>query len=202
MINSHYIITLATFAFASSITPGANNLMLMTSGVHFGLRQTLPHMFGVAFGFMAMMVLVGLGLGELFKLYPILLVVLKYLGAIYIIWLAYKITQTKAIDNLAKITTKPMRFLAAVAFQWVNPKAWMMGIYAITAFTVPEHYSSSIMVVSLIFGTINLPCITCWTLFGVAMRRFLNNETVMRRFNYIMAALLIASLWPVFMNIT
>ncbi len=192
------ILPLITFAFVSSITPGPNNLMLLTSGLNFGMRRTLPHMLGVGIGFTVMIMIVGLGLGEVFKLYPFLLTILKYAGAAYILWLAWKISQSGPVEGDGEVQGKPMTFLQAAAFQWVNPKAWIMAVSAIATYTVPQNFTASVLVVSLIFGVTNLPCIASWAMFGAGLKRFLNDPKIIRIFNYVMAVLLIASLWPIF----
>ncbi len=189
---------LALFGFVSSITPGPNNLMLMTSGVNFGLVRTLPHMLGVSLGFVLMVAVIGVGLGEVFKFYPVLLVILKYAGAVYMLWLAWKISQSGPVEGGADPQGTPMTFLQAAAFQWVNPKAWIMGVTAITAYTNPANYTASVFMVALVFGIVNLPSVGVWTLFGVGLRRFLGDAKTVRIFNYTMAALLVASLWPIF----
>ncbi len=198
MIEPHLLLALVSFALAASITPGPNNLMLLASSVNFGLRRTLPHMFGIAIGFTLMVALVGIGLGEVFKLFPLLYEALKYLGAAYMIYLAYKIAMAGPInDQGAEMRGNPLSFLQAAAFQWVNPKAWVMAVYAISSFTSAQSYLLSVAVVALIFGLVNLPSIAVWALFGHAMKPFLSNPKIIRIFNGIMALLLLASIWPI-----
>ncbi len=188
-------IALALFAFVSSITPGPNNLMLLASGVNFGIRRTVPHMLGVALGFMLMIVLIGLGFGQLFALFPWLHTALKLIGALYMLYLAWKLAHAGGIGDAAA-DAMPMTFLQAAAFQWVNPKAWAMAVTAIAAYTLADNFTASVLMVALVFGIINLPCVSSWTLFGVWLRRFLSNPRTVRIFNLTMAALLVASLWP------
>ena len=188
---------LVIFCFVSSITPGPNNLMLMTSGVNFGVRRTLPHMFGIAFGFTLMVVLVGLGLAGLFARVPSLLVAMKWVGAAYMIYLAAKLAMAAPLKPGGTVGD-PMTFLQAAAFQWINPKAWIMALTGVATYTDPGDYTRTVLVVALVFGIVNLPCIACWALFGTALRHALQRPGVLRAFNWTMGALLIASLYPVF----
>ena len=188
---------LAGFAFVSSITPGPNNLMLMASGANFGLLRTLPHMLGVGIGFMVMVLLVGAGLVQLFDAYPLSHTVLKVVSVLYLTWLAWKIAMAapKAPDA-PETAGRPMTFLQAALFQWVNPKAWAMALTAITNYA-PDRSFWSVALVALVFGIINIPCVGSWTILGQEMRRFLTNPGRLRAFNWTMAVLLIATLYPI-----
>ena len=188
---------LVIFCFVSSITPGPNNLMLMTSGVNFGVRRTLPHMFGIALGFTLMVVLVGLGLAGIFARFPVLLVAMKWVGAAYMVYLAVKLA-TAAPLKPTGASGDPVTFLQAAAFQWVNPKAWIMALTGVATYTDPGDYTRTVLLVALVFGMVNLPCIASWALFGTALRHALQRPAVLRAFNWTMGALLIASLYPVF----
>lgn len=189
------LIALAVFAFVSSITPGPNNLMLMASGANFGFRRTIPHMLGVGFGFVFMILLVGAGLIQIFDAYPISYSILKTCSVAYLLYLAWKIANAVPAQTGASTGT-PMTFLQAAAFQWVNPKAWTMALTAISAYT-PERSLYAILIVGLIFGLINLPSVGSWTLLGQQMARLLQSPARLRAFNWIMAGLLVASLYPV-----
>ena len=185
------------FAFVSSITPGPNNLMLMASGANFGLLRTVPHMLGVALGFMLMIVLVGVGLVQLFDLYPVSHMILKVFSVVYLVYLAVKIaTATPKAPDAPETGGVPMTFLQAAAFQWVNPKAWTMALTAIT-FYAPSQTLAAVGLVAVIFGLVNLPSVSSWTILGQQMRRFLTNTARLRAFNIIMALLLIATLYPI-----
>jgi threonine/homoserine/homoserine lactone efflux protein len=190
-----YITALTMFAFVSSITPGPNNLMLMASGANFGFMRSLPHMLGISIGFCFMVVLVGIGLIKIFDLYPISYTIMKVVSVGYMLFLAYKIANSAPPKDTKK-TGKPFTFLQAAAFQWVNPKAWVMALGAITLFASSQEFSA-IVVVAVAFGLVNFPAITLWTILGQQMRRWLNSSTKLRAFNYTMAGLLIASLYPV-----
>ncbi|WP_068242326.1 LysE family translocator [Tritonibacter horizontis] len=186
---------LALFAFVSSITPGPNNLMLMASGANFGFRRTIPHMLGVALGFVFMVLMVGAGLVQVFDAFPVTYTVLKAGSVIYLLYLAWKIAHATPARPGDDIGT-PMTFLQAAAFQWVNPKAWAMALTAISAYT-PDHRLWSILLVGAIFGAINLPSVGSWTVLGQQMARFLTSPRRLTVFNWTMAALLVASLYPV-----
>lgn len=187
---------LALFAFVSSITPGPNNTMLMASGANFGFRASIPHMIGVSGGFLLLVVAVGLGLGGLFAAYPELHDVLAVAGGLYLLWLAWKIATSSGL-GMGEAGARPQTFLQAAAFQWVNPKAWAMALGAVTAYAPRDGYVANILVVSVIFTAINLPCVASWTGFGVGLRRFLDRPAVLRAFNVGMALLLVLSLLPV-----
>ncbi|CUH83529.1 LysE family translocator [Thalassovita mediterranea] len=186
---------LAAFAFVTSVTPGPNNLMLMTSGANYGFRRSIPHMLGIAVGFTVMVALVGVGLMGLFDAVPVTYTVLKVAGIAYLLWLAWKIANAGMPDTSGR-TGKPMTFLQAAAFQWVNPKAWQMALTAITLYA-PDRSMWSVLVVAMIFGAINLPTVSSWTILGQQMSRVLSSPLRLRVFNVTMAALLVASLLPV-----
>lgn len=186
---------LALFAFVSSATPGPNNLMLMASGANFGFARTIPHMIGISVGFLVMMVLTGAGLVQVFDRYPTSYLVLKVLSVAYMLWLAWKIANAAPIKKRAAGGT-PMTFLQAAAFQWVNPKAWAMALTAITVY-VADGGIWMLLLAALVFATVNLPSVGIWTVLGQQMARFLTNPVRLRLFNWTMAALLIASLYPV-----
>ena len=188
------LLGLAAFAFASSVTPGPNNMMLMASGANFGFRRTLPHMLGVALGFVAMAVLVGLGLLQVFARWPVLHDILMVVSVAYLLWLAWRIAN--AAPKAAETGARPMTFLEAAAFQWVNPKAWTMALTAVTVYA-PDRSLAALAAVALIFGAINLPSVSSWAALGVLTRRALNTPARLRFFNRAMALLLVASLWPV-----
>ena len=186
---------LSAFAFVSSITPGPNNLMLMASGANFGFRRTVPHMLGIGIGFSLMVLLVGAGLVQIFDAYPISHQILKVCSVLYLLYLAWKIANAAPVRK-GEDSGTPMTFLQAAAFQWVNPKAWSMALTAVTVYT-PDNTLAAIGLVALVFGAINLPSVSTWTIVGQQMARFLTNTARLRTFNWTMAALLVASLYPV-----
>jgi threonine/homoserine/homoserine lactone efflux protein len=184
-----------TFTFVASITPGPNNMMLMASGANFGLRRTVPHMAGVSLGFGAMVLVVGFALAGVIAALPWLYEVLRWAGAAYLLYLAYKIATSHGIG--AKTAPQsPMTFWQAAAFQWVNPKALAMCIGAVTTYAAPDHLYLNVALVALAVTVIGAPCITTWAAFGVGMKRVLNRPGTMRAFNIGMALLLVLSLYP------
>ena len=189
------ITALVVFAFVSSATPGPNNLMLMASGANFGFARTIPHMLGIAIGFSVMILLVGAGLVQIFDAWPVSYTILKVASVLYMSWLAWKIARASSTAE-GDTTGRPMTFLQAAAFQWVNPKAWAMALTALSVYAA-DATLVAFAVVALVFGAVNLPSITIWTVLGQQMKRFLTNPTRLRLFNWTMAALLMASLYPV-----
>jgi len=186
---------IAVFAFVTSITPGPNNLMLMASGANFGIHRSLPHMFGVALGFVLMLVLVGTGLSQIFTALPWAERVLQVVSILYMLFLAWKIANAAPPSDAAAQGT-PMTFLQAALFQWVNPKAWTMALTAMAAYA-PSQSLNAVFGVALIFGMVNLPSIAVWTSLGVQVRALLVNPSRLMAFNLTMAFLLILSLYPV-----
>ena len=187
---------LVAFAFVTSVTPGPNNMMLMTSGANFGFVRTVPHMLGIGIGFTVMVALVGSGLMQVFDRVPYSYEVLKIASLAYLLWLAWKFANAGEPDTTGA-KAKPMTFLQAASFQWVNPKAWTMALSAITLFA-PSRDLLSVLLVALVFGLINLPTVSSWTILGQQMRRFLTSPARLRAFNWTMAVLLVASVLPTF----
>jgi threonine/homoserine/homoserine lactone efflux protein len=188
-------IAFALFAFVSSATPGPNNTMLLASGVNFGWVRTIPHMLGVSLGFSAMVLVIGLGLGEVFERVPMLYTVLRYAGGAYMLYLAWKILNSGPVGNAAQ-AGRPMSFIAAAAFQWVNPKAWVMALGAITTFLPANHSMWQLVLLCVVMCIINLPSSGSWAVFGSAMRRFLQEPRFLRIFNAAAALALVLSLYP------
>ena len=193
-MTSETLLALCIFAFVSSITPGPNNLMLMASGANFGFRRTVPHMLGVGLGFVLMVILVGLGVVGVFQTYPAAYQGLKLISVLYLGYLAWKIANASRPEE-ADTTAKPLSFLQAAAFQWVNPKAWAMALTAVTIYA-PSQEFSAILPVALVFGAINLPSVSSWTYLGQQMQRILNKPSRLTAFNWTMAALLLLSMVP------
>ncbi len=187
--------SVALYALVSSITPGPNNVMLTASGLSFGFRRSLPHLLGVTLGWMVLLVLCGLGLATLLVQWPPLHTGLKIAAALYLLYLAWRIARAGSIDA-GQAGGRPLSFLEAAAFQWVNPKAWVMTL-GVIAYT-PEHsFLANLLLAALICGLVNLPCVSLWTAFGCALRRLLHRPRAIRGFNLAMALLLVASLAPV-----
>lgn len=193
-MTSEILIALCGFAFVSSVTPGPNNLMLMSSGANYGICRTVPHFLGVVFGFILMIVLVGLGLVQVFDAYPLSRDILKLCSIIYLSYLAWKIAMAK--PKVAQAVGKPLNALQAALFQWVNPKAWAMALTALTAYA-PTQGFAAVAVVALVCGIVNMPSVFVWVVLGSQLQRWLGTGTRMRMFNYSMALMLLATLYPV-----
>jgi threonine/homoserine/homoserine lactone efflux protein len=193
-MTAQLLLAFVLFAFATAGTPGPNNMMLLASGANFGFRRTAPQILGISIGLAFMVVAMGLGLSGLFKAWPVLHDVLKWVGGAYMLWLAWKIATAKGVSDKGA-GSKPMTFLQAAAFQWVNPKAWAMALTAATTYT-PEGSTSGVFLVAGTFMLVGAPCSAAWAGFGQGMRRFLDRPPVLRAFNLAMAALLVVSLYP------
>jgi threonine/homoserine/homoserine lactone efflux protein len=182
----------ATYSFVMSITPGPNNVMLTASGANFGFRRTVPHLFGISAGCATQLVAVCAGLGALFNRWPVLHTVLQWAGAAYLLWLGWKLLRSGEVAEGQ--APQPVTFVQAAAFQFVNPKAWVMSLSAVALFlptdmgVVPAAtYLITMMVV------INLPCIAVWALFGSSLRGLLQRRTARLVFNASMAVALAAT---------
>jgi len=189
---------LVVFSATSSITPGPNNTMLMASGVNFGVRRTVPHMAGVSLGFFVLTVATGLALGGLFAAYPPLHGVLKIVGATYLLYLAWKISRSGEV--VAGDAARPQTFWQAVAFQWVNPKAWAMALGAVTAYAPADDYAVNVLLVAIVLSLVGLPFIVGWTAFGAVLRGMLADPGRRRMFNWTMAGLLAASVVAILLH--
>ena len=197
MIEPGLLLALTTFALVSSITPGPNNLMLMASGTNFGFRRTVPHMLGVAIGFTLMIVLVGLGLMQIFATLPAAYTVIKVASVLYLLWMAWHIATAPPPSANPQAAGKPFTFLQAALFQWVNPKAWTMAVTALSAYMPAGDRLTGLLTVACVFGAINLPSVGSWAWMGVQMRRWLSDPVKLRAFNVVAALLLVGSLWPI-----
>jgi threonine/homoserine/homoserine lactone efflux protein len=184
------------YSIAMSGTPGPNNLMVLASGVNYGYRRTLPHIFGINIGFSLMMFILAMGVGAVFLAEPRLQFTMKVIGISYMLWLAWKIATQQGIGE-GRAVGKPLTFLQAAAFQWVNIKAWMMVLGAISVYA-PDGFSTlqKALYLSLIMLLAGSAPTHIWTLFGVGIRQYLENPKALRVFNIIMAALLVLSLIP------
>jgi threonine/homoserine/homoserine lactone efflux protein len=179
----------ATYSFVMSITPGPNNVMLTASGATFGFRRTIPHMFGICVGFGVELLAVCAGLGAIFTRWPELQTALRWIGALYLLYLGVRMLGSGPTST--EVSTRPVKFLEAAVFQFLNPKAWIMTITAATLFLPHElgvlaagAYMLAMMVV------VNTPCIAVWALFGSSLRRFLERPASSMGFNAAMAVAL------------
>jgi threonine/homoserine/homoserine lactone efflux protein len=190
------------FAVATCVTPGPNNVMLMSSGVNFGIGRTMRHVIGINIGFPFMLIAVGSGAGALFHGHPKLYTVLQVAGAMYMLYLAYQIATTPDV-NFNDTSGKPLGIFNAALFQWINPKAWVMSIGAILAYTTPSSaFARQVLLIALIFFVCGCPCSLLWVLFGRYLRKFLTQPNALRIFNVAMSLLLVGSLLPTVFELT
>ncbi|WP_257288543.1 LysE family translocator [Endozoicomonas sp. SESOKO2] len=188
---------LLAFAFSSTITPGPNNVMIMTSGMNYGTRQSIPHFLGICLGFPLMVLFVGLGLGAVFDLFPVLHDIIKVLGVAYLLYLAWLIAKSSPVD-LNGGRSRPLTFIQSALFQWVNPKAWIMATGAVAAYTtVSGDVFLQVLVIALAFLVAAVPCVGVWLFFGVRLNKMLQQSSYQRAFNIAMALLLVLSIIPV-----
>jgi threonine/homoserine/homoserine lactone efflux protein len=190
------LLPLCGFAAVSSITPGPNNTMILASGLNYGFARSLPHLFGICCGFAFMIFATGLGLHAVFEQLPLLQTILKYAGALYLLWLAWKLAHAAPMTGAQAGGARPMGFWGAAAFQWVNPKAWVMTIGALTTYLPPGFQLPDVALLAGVFWCVGMLCVGSWAAFGVAMRRVLQDARSVRIFNMVMALLLVATLYP------
>lgn len=189
-------IALSVFAFVTSITPGPSNLMLLASGANFGFVRTMPQILGITIGFSSLLAAVGLGLGAILSALPILDLALKICGAAYLLYLAWRIAMSRSLAKSAELEERPLTFLESAAFQWINPKAWAVATSAIAVYASTDTPFLSVAMLATVFALVNLPSVSAWAAFGMALRQFLSDGTRLKWFNIVMGALLVATLWP------
>lgn len=187
---------LVVFAAIAAYTPGPNNTILMASGINYGFRQTLPMIFGVGLGFPLMIACVGLGLGKIFEIFPQIYTAMKYAGAAYMLWLAYKIAMAKPATGEDGPQSKPLTFLQGMAFQWINPKGWIIAVTVLSAYTLASDYYFGVAAVVATFVVMGFTSATTWALFGVILKEVMGNPKWFRVINYGLATLLVLSLVP------
>ena len=193
------IISFALFSFVAAFTPGPNNLMLTASGVNYGFRRSLPHICGVTAGFMLLVLSAGLGLSTLFAALPALYEILRIISFGFLLYVGWKIAMAGPIED-AK-ATKPLRFVTAFAFQWVNPKAISVTLSTITAYTGGSQTPAfDLIVILFLFLLVTIGSTVAWTLAGQYIGRFLKQDKTRKIFNISMAALLVVSLMPVILS--
>ena len=191
------LLALAVFCLVTLFTPGPNNLMLMTSGLNFGFRQGLPHLLGVVLGFPVMVLIVGFGLGAVFEAWPLFYVVLKYAGAAYLLYLAWEIAVSQPPEARSESAGRPIGFFKAAAFQWVNPKAWVMAVGAVSTYAAVAPFPLNMVIIAALYCLLGFASGGTWLGFGVALQQVLKNPRAIRAFNIVMALLLVASLYPI-----
>jgi len=189
------------FSFATSMTPGPNNIMLLSSGLTFGYKRTIPHILGVVLGFPFMTICVGLGLGKVFELYPIIFTILKVIGILYLLWLAWHIANSKPKFKENDKDAKPLTFLPIILFQWVNPKNWIKIITAMSVYvTSVDNALTQIIIIAIIFFITVVISANSWAMGGSVLKKFIKSEKGIQRFNIIMAILLVLSIVPALFN--
>jgi threonine/homoserine/homoserine lactone efflux protein len=189
-------LSLLLFVFVTSFTPGPTNIMVTASGVNFGFRRTIPHMAGITIGFVVLLVACAGGLGLIFATVPALQLALKIIGALYMLWLAWKVANASPTGDNDDDLAQPLTFLQAAAFQWVNPKAVVIGLTAISIYVHPDRQVTDFLIVLAMFVLFTILTIVTWTGFGVALRSVLRDPRRARIFNVVMALLLVASIVP------
>ena len=189
-------LALVVFAVITSITPGPNNFMLLASGLNVGFWRSLPHAIGISVGFFTLLLGVGLGLGALLISFPTLHLVLKVMGAIYLLYIAWRIATSSAVEDKSVSDYRPMTFVGAAAFQWANAKAWFMAVTAMALYTNHQHgLHLSVILVAAVFATVNFPCVAVWAGFGQILRRFFTRKKFVKCFNVASGLLLVFCLW-------
>lgn len=192
------MLALAGFAFVTSITPGPSNLILLTAGANFGFWRCIPLVFGINFSFLSMLLLVGFGLGQVLQTNDVLYAVLKSVSLLYILWLAWSISRASPMTSEdGEKVARPLTFLQMALLQWINPKAWAVALTVTAAYTTPTSYATSLLLMTLVFGIVNLPSVSVWAVFGTILRQVLHDPIKVRAFNLFMAALLVASVLPI-----
>jgi threonine/homoserine/homoserine lactone efflux protein len=194
------LIAFVVFASVMYFTPGPNNIMLLSSGLTYGFRRTLPHIAGIVIGMAFMIAAVGVGLGTIFIVYPVLQTILKYAGAAYLIYLAAAIAMSGAVKSDQDTRRGPMTFWGAAVFQWINVKGWVMVIGTITAYAAIAAFPWNVVIQTVIVLAVGIPATVAWALFGSVLRPVLKSSRMVHAFNIVMALLLLASLYPVFMD--
>ena len=190
------ILALTGFAIATTFTPGPNNVMLMASGANFGLRRTLPHMAGIAIGVASLVFLSGLGLGKVIATAPAIKTAMSAAAVAFLLYLAWKIATAAPTTKAGQRTARPLTFLQAAGFQWINPKAWAMAVSVATVY-IPHPDAATTAVAALIFFLVAIPSTSLWTAAGERLARWLSTPGRLRLVNLVMAGLLVLTLVPI-----
>lgn len=187
------LISVLLFAISTTLTPGPNNVMLMNSGLNYGFKRSIPHLLGVAIGFPIMFIILALGFGAIFMKYAIIKTILKILGSAYLLYLSYKILFSENQQESANLDAMPFTFMGAVLFQWVNPKAWLMAISAISLYSLSANYFTSAGLMGFLFFLVCIPCAGAWLWMGNNIKQYLKTDLHAHIFNFCMSAALVAS---------
>ncbi|MDG1496289.1 MAG: LysE family translocator [Porticoccaceae bacterium] len=190
-----YYLSVITFTFVAGITPGPNNMMLLASGLNHGIRKSIPHYLGICIGFPVMVAVMGFGLGALFKEYPSIYIYIKVSGIIYLLYLAWKIGNA-GNPNASSRIRQPLTFIQAAAFQWLNPKAWVIAVGALAAFTAPDNMVQTVATVIFVYFVMGFICMAFWLKLGEGLQLFLQSGKRLQSFNIAMALLLALSVVP------
>ncbi len=183
------LLPLALFAFVSSITPGPNNIMLTSSGMLFGFVRSIPHMLGINAGFGAMLALCAAGIGSLLLALPPMQTVMKVAGSTYLLTLAWQLRRM-SFRQQAQQRARPMSFIGAALFQFINPKAWIMAVTGAAAFLpMVQPVGLAVLLLCAVFCAINFCCITVWAGTGAALRCYLLQPHWQRLFSSVMVLL-------------
>lgn len=192
-----YTLSVVVFAFTASITPGPNTIMAMASGLNFGTQKSLPLLFGICTGFAAMLFVIGVGFGQIFEVFPMLNLYLKILGVGYLLYLASRIAKSGDMQSGSQ-RVKPLGFKNGVFFQWVNAKAWVVCVSAVSAFTTPgEFYLTQLFTLTFAFLLLGPPCVAVWVILGSYLKQQVGDSKIMRKVNVVLALLLALSVLPI-----
>jgi threonine/homoserine/homoserine lactone efflux protein len=187
------ILSIALFWFVTAYTPGPNNVVASYSGFNFGIAKTIPHILGVTLGFTSLVIFLTIGLINVFKLFPVIQVIIKYLGTLFLIYLAYKIASSTNSDETKK--ENPVKFIETFFFQYLNPKGVMVAIIVVSTYVeLGENYINYATQVVLLAFLFSLTSITLWTFIGKFLRKFATNDKFIKYFNYVMSGLLLLSI--------
>lgn len=193
-------LALMGFAFVMSISPGPGNFLLLASGANFGFARSLPLMLGISGGFLAMVFVIGIGLGEVLARYPQIYDAMRILGAVYVLWMAWQLVRAGGIGSGGRKIAQPIGFLQAALLQLVNPKAWAVALIVTVTYTVREDFLTSLVLLIVLFAIVNLPALSVWVLSGAALRGALAKGKRIMVFNIAMAILLVGSMAPVLLR--
>ena len=187
------ILSMALFWFSTAFTPGPNNVVASYSGFNFGITKTIPHILGVTLGFTSLVIFLTIGLINVFKLFPVIQVAIKYLGTLFLIYLAYKIAFSKGSKKTKK--ENPVKFIETFIFQYLNPKGVSVTIIVVSNYVeLGDNYISYATQIILLAFIFALTSITLWTFIGKFLRKFATNDKFIKYFNYVMSALLLLSI--------
>jgi len=191
------ILSIALFWFVAAFTPGPNNVVASYSGFNFGITKTIPLILGVTLGFTSLIFFLTIGLINVFKIFPILQNILKYLGTLFLLYLAYKISFSKSLKEEEK--KNPITFFDTYFFQFLNPKGVLFGIIIVSTYLeLGENYLSYAIQIVLLAFIFSSTSITLWTFIGKFLRKFATNDKFINYFNYAMSLLLLLSIVTIY----